>query len=141
MIGRALLVVLIALPSMAAQSSSPLIAKPGVIRWPLSDGIQAVTLMDQKEFLLVDIAGPSVAEFRGEKPTRPSATGLQVWVLRKDGRAVPPRSAMRESAWASMGGWATLSQALTFQYARFEDLAGVVVSVNGKLIVREMPSK
>jgi hypothetical protein len=141
MIGRALLVVLMALPSLAAQSSSPPIARPGFVRWPLSDGIQAVTLMDQKQFLVVDLAGPSVPDFRGEKPTRPSAMGLQVWVLRKDGTAVPPRSAMRESAWGSMGGWATLSQELTFQHARFEDLAGVVVSVNGKLIVREMPTK
>lgn len=141
MFSRTLLVVLLALPSLAAQSSAPLIARPGLVRWPLSDGIQAVTLMDEKEFLLVDIAGPSVAEFRGEKPTRPSAKGLQVWVLKKDGTAVPPRSPMRESAWGSMGGWATPSYELTFQYVRFEDLAGVVVSVNGKLIGREMPSK
>jgi hypothetical protein len=136
---RALLIVLIALPSLAAQSTSPLIVRPGLVRWPLSDGIQAVTLVDQKEFLLVDLAGPSAAEFRGARPTRPSATGLQVWVLKKDGTAVPPRSPMRESAWGSMGGYATLSQELTFQYARFEDLSGVVVSVNGRLIGLKMP--
>jgi hypothetical protein len=127
--------------SLAAQSPSPLIARPGYIRWPLSDGVQSVSLMDQNEFLLVDLAGPSVPEFRGEKPARPSAAGLQVWVLKKDGTAAPPRSPMRESAWASMGGWATLSQQLTVGHARFEELAGVVVSVNGKLIMREMPSK
>jgi hypothetical protein len=46
---------------------------------------------------------------------------------------------MREAAWASMGGWATRTQELTFQHARFQDLAAVIVGVSGKPIVREMP--
>jgi hypothetical protein len=111
------------------------------MRWPLSEGIQSLTLMDQKTFLKVDLAGQSVAEFRGVQPVAPSAKGLQVWLLRKDGTAVPQRSPMREGAWARMGGWGTRSQELTFEHADFRDLAGVVVGVNGKLIVREMASK
>ena len=118
---------------------TPLIAQPRLIRWPLSDGIQAVTLMDQQTFLKVDLAGMSVPEFRGATAVAPSPNGLQVWVLRKDGTVVSHRSPMRESAWGSMGGWATRSQELTFAHAPFRDLAGVIVRVNGKLLVREMP--
>jgi hypothetical protein len=126
-------------PAAPSISPPPIIVQPELIRWPLSDGIQAVTVMDQGTFLKVDIAGQSAAEFRGEKPVAPSSKGLQVWILRRDGTVVAQRSPMREGAWASMGGWGTRTQELTFQHAKFQDLAAVIVSVNGKSIVREMP--
>jgi hypothetical protein len=126
-------------PPAPATQPPPLIVQPELIRWPLSDGIQAVTLMDESTFLKVDLAGQSAAEFRGENPVAPPAKGLQVWVLSKDGTVLTQRTPMREAAWASMGGWATRTQELTFQHARFQDLAAVIVGVSGKPIVREMP--
>ena len=123
----------------SAEPVTPLITQPRLIRWPLSDGIQAVTLMDQQTFLKVDLAGQSVPEGRGAAPVAPSPDGLQVWVLRKDGTVVSRRSPMREAAWGSMGGWATRTRELTFAHATFQDLAGVIVRVNGNLLVREMP--
>ena len=123
----------------SAEAVTPLITQPSLIRWPLSEGIQAVTLMDQQTFLKVDLAGQSVPEGRGATPVAPSPDGLQVWVLRKDGTVVSRRSPMREAAWGSMGGWATRTRELTFAHATFQDLAGVIVRVNGNLLVREMP--
>ena len=128
-------------PPPSAEPVKPLITQPRSIRWPLSDGIQAVTLMDQQTFLKVDLAGESVPEFRGATALAPSPDGLQVWVLRKDGTVVSHRSLMREAAWGSMGGWATRSQELTFAHAPFTDLAGVIVQVSGKLLVREISSR
>jgi hypothetical protein len=126
-------------PAAPAISPPPIIVQPELIRWPLSDGIQALTLMNQSTFLKVDLAGESVPEFRGEKPVAPSPKGLQVWVLSRDGTVVAQRSPMREGAWASMGGWATRTQELTFAHARFKDLAAVIVSVGGRPTVRELP--
>ena len=126
-------------PSPSADPVTPRITQPRLISWPLSEGIQAVTLMDQRTFLKVDLAGQSVPEFRGATPVAPSPDGLQVWLLRKDGTVVSRRSPIREAGWVAMGGWATRSLELTFAYTRFRDLAGVIVRVNGKLLVREMP--
>lgn len=126
-------------PPGPAIAPSPLIVQPDLIRWPLAEGIHALTLMDQRTFLKVDLAGPPAAEFRGEKPVAPPATGLRVWILRADGTVVPQRSPMREAAWASTGGWATRTQELTFQAAPLRDLTAIVVSVDGNLIVRAMP--
>ena len=132
-------IVLAASCTASAQVMAPLIVQPRLIRWPLSDGMAWLTLMDDGHQLRVDLAGRSVPEFRGETPAPPSAEGLQVWLLRKDGTAAPRRSPLREAAWASMGGWGTRSLQIVFEHAPFGELAGVIVSANGKLIVREMP--
>ena len=39
-----------------------------------------------------------------------------------------------------MEGWASISAELSFEHAEARDLAGVVVGVKGKLIVREIQS-
>ena len=135
------LITLFAAVVTSLQSAAPLISTPTYIRWPLSAEVQAISLMDQKTFLLVDIAGPSAPEFKGAVPQRPPIDGLQVWVLRNDGTAVRQRTAARASEWGSMGGWATKSWEITYDYAAFKDLAAVVARVGGRLYLREVPSQ
>lgn len=136
MIRRAVfLAFLVVLPVSANQGrdvfSTPL-AEPSL----LSDGIQKLTVVDHGTSLRVVLMGESVPEFRGAVPKPPPAS--QVWLLRKDGTAVPQLSGLRATAFGSMGGWATPAQDLSFQHVAAEELAGVVIAVNGKLIVREV---
>jgi hypothetical protein len=125
---------LVVLPVSAGQGrdvfSTPL-AEPSL----LSYGIQKLTVVDHGTSLRVVLMGESVPQFRGAVP-KPSPAG-QVWLLRRDGTAVPHLSGLRANALVSMGGWATPSQDLSFQHVAADELAGVVIAVNGKLIVRE----
>ena len=124
--------------TLSPQTPAPVLATAQTVRWALRSDVQ-LTLHDQKQMLLVDVAGATVPEFKGTVPQRPSGDGLQVWVLRTDGTALRRRSPLRADQWASMGGYATKSWTLTFEYAPFRELAGIAVGVEGQLYVRELP--
>ena len=139
MLGRIAVLVLCSAFALPQTPPAPTISNDKFIRWPLAEQVQAVSLMDQKTFLIADVAGLSVQEWKGVVPQRPSGEGLQVWVLRKDGQAVRQRTPARPSEWGGLGGIATKSWEFTFDYAPFRDLAAVVVAVEGQSFVREMP--
>ena len=108
------------------------------ISWTAAPDVQLV-LMDEKSFLKVDVAGATVREWKGETPRRPSGDGLQVWLLRSDGTAVRQRNPPRADEWGSMGGAATLSWVLLFDYAHFRELAGIAVRVEGRMFIAGVP--
>jgi hypothetical protein len=122
----------------AALSPPPYTAESRLISWSLSNVIQVLTLMDMGTFLKVELSSRSVSGFRGA-PVGPSLDGLQVWLLRKDGTTLRQRSPIRRTAAASTAAWATHSEEVTFEPAKFEDLAAVILRAEAKLIVREMP--
>jgi len=72
-----------------------------------------------------------------ESVDRPSARNTQVWLLRNDGTVVGNLS-QPVTAMHAVGGYNTLEVVYAFQPFPPQELAGVVVSVNGKLYVREI---
>ena len=124
----------IATVSTAAQSASHF----QDLSWPLSDGISELWLFDAKTSLRVAFFGQSVPDGRGEVPKPPPVSGVQVWILRKDGTALRQQSGIRVNGAAFNAGLGAVSADLSFEHAEARDLAGVVVGVNGKLIIREI---
>ncbi len=110
--------------------------------WPLSDGISELWLVDDKTSLRIVFFGPGVRTNRGEvpQPPPPPISGVQMWVLRKDGTALRQLSGIRVNGVVSNAGSASVSAQLAFEHVEASDLAGIVVMVRGKLLVREIKS-
>jgi hypothetical protein len=95
--------------------------------------------MDLGTSLKVELSSRSLTGFRGAPSRAPAMDGLQVWLLRPDGAALRQRSPLRRAAPSSTAAWATHVEEATFEPAKFQDLAAVVLRAEAKLIVREMP--
>jgi hypothetical protein len=105
---------------------------------PLSDEIRDLSVNETSQYIEVEMRGRSWRD--GEKEPRPlwlSGTTIQVWLLRSDGKVV----AQREKPVSVVVGNAGSSQGIMqahFDPVPPQELAGVVVSVDGKLYVREI---
>lgn len=74
----------------------------------------------------------------GWKPPRHlKDLGIHVWLLRSDGTALSQKDQF--TGGFSAGGWVTEFMDCVFQHVPHEELVGVVVQVDGKLFVREIP--
>ena len=103
---------------------------------PLSDEITNLWVVETPEILEVQFDGQCTRV--GETNTKPlSGMTLQAWLLRADGTALAQRS---NPSRASAGGSGCKPDLMIFSFEHVppKDLAGVVVSVDGKLFVREI---
>jgi hypothetical protein len=105
---------------------------------PLSDEIRDLSVNETSQYIEVEMRGRSWRD--GEKEPRPlwlSGMTIQVWLLGSDGKVV----AQREKPVSVVVGNAGSSQGIMqvrFDPVPPQGLAGVVISVNGKLYVREI---
>jgi hypothetical protein len=152
MIARYLLVGLLALgiptapPAQQGASSQTLLAPA-----PLSDEITALTVteysgrcagikpqpwMGDPPCIQVKLNGPAVHD-GVSSPNLLSVRTTQVWLLRKDGTAVRNLIQPMNAMWSADIPF-PYGLVFTFQRVPPQELAGVVVSVNGKLSGREI---
>jgi hypothetical protein len=119
---------------------------------PLSDEITALTVTEyssrcagikpQPEMgdgppcIQVKLNGPAVHD-GASSPNLLSVGTTQVWLLRKDGTAVGSLIQPMDAMWSADIPFPH-GMVFTFQTVPPQELAGVVVSVNGKLFVREI---
>ncbi|MEO7891091.1 MAG: hypothetical protein ABIW19_13910 [Vicinamibacterales bacterium] len=108
------------------------------LNWPMSDGISVMWLVDDRGSLRVGYFGPSVKD--GNVPPPPPVSGVQVWVLKKNGTVLRQLSGLRVSGAIFNAGLGSIGVETTFEHAEASDLAGIVVMVREKLLVRETPS-
>ena len=78
----------------------------------------------------------------GEKHTTPKASDLhrQVWLLRADGTAIS-QSQQPAVIGISNAGWSNDYLIFSFQKKSTNEVAGIVVSVDGKLYCRELDTR
>jgi hypothetical protein len=62
----------------------------------------------------------------------------QIWFLRTDGTSIPPKG-KPDFIGISNGGYVDYSMVYNFANVRTQDVAGIVVSVDGKLYYRQVP--
>ncbi|HEX5069997.1 MAG TPA: hypothetical protein VFV78_07245 [Vicinamibacterales bacterium] len=119
-----------------------------------TSGIQRMTVTNYPSTqgltgsLLVHLMGISEPEpgFIGRIPTpRPVAKPLadmhlQVWVLRSDGTTQPQKKHNIPGG-LGWGGWVTQSEEFAFDPAERAELTAILISANGKLLLREVPAK
>jgi hypothetical protein len=145
MLARSILIGVMALAAVPS-SSGRQVPEPTVrlllAAAPFSDEITALTVTEHSAgasrpaYLEVRLNGQSV--HRGETNPKPlSGMAIRVWLLREDGTAVA-------QAWkpesVSLITVDLITDQMSFGFAPVpaKELAGVVVSVNGKLFVREI---
>jgi hypothetical protein len=118
--------------------SSPPSSIPLVVVHPFSDEISFLRVNDQANGILIELDGQSVTG--GQPFTHPlSAMSLQVWLLLKDGRTVTQREQPEHVGVRNSHSFETLdAMNFLFDYFAPTELAGVVVSVNGKMSVRQI---
>lgn len=144
MLARRLLIGVIALatlPALRAQTRQPPRVLPSFE--PLTDGV-SITVVEQPDtgtqpaFILVQLSGQSTPNGKTNPNPKPlSGMAIQLWLLRTDGTAVPQHGKPGFVGLSNMGE-VTDMMSLLFEDAPTKDLAGVVVSVNGKFYVREI---
>jgi hypothetical protein len=108
------------------------------INWPMSDGMSQMWLVDDGGSLRVAYFGPSVRE--GNVPPPPPVSGVQVWVLKKNGSALRQLSGLRLMGAVFNAGLGSATVESVFEHTESSELAGVVVMVREKLLVRSIPS-
>jgi hypothetical protein len=143
-IARYLLVGLLALGIPTAPSAQQGVPSQTLLApAPLSDEITALTVTEHSGMggppgVQVTLQGPQVHD-GARNPLSMRTT--QVWLLRKDGTTVGDLSKpieMIDNSSVRDFGVVTHWIRFTFQLVPPQELAGVVVSVNGKLYVREI---
>ena len=119
-------------------SSFPQSSDTLLVVLPFSDEISGLRVNDQANSILIELDGQSVTN--GQPFTRPlSAMNLQVWLLLKDGRTVPQRERPAHVDVRSLDASETVdAMNFLFDYFAPTELASLVVSVNGKMYVRQI---
>jgi hypothetical protein len=123
---------------VATSPTGPLVAQSKEV-WliqnePLQDKI-GVRVLYQPEQIVVYVGRGSTQD-----RTEPPEMTIQAWVLRSDGTALPRyRPGQKVMTWGN--GWTTWSTVFNFAPAKAQDLAAVVVSLDGALFVRPIPQK
>jgi hypothetical protein len=125
-------------PTQSAQAATRVLLAPA----PLSDEITELTVTARPEFtdspayIEVLLQGQSIRP--GEVDPKPlTGMTLQVWLLRTDGTTLAQaRKPIHVRGFAP--GLSTAEMLFAFPPIPLQELAGVVVSVNGKLYVREI---
>ncbi len=146
MITRPLFIGLIALATLpSARSLNQAIPTRILLNAPLGGiGVlvfeQSEVIGSQPAILVVQLDGEGAID--GQKLQKPlDGMALQVWLLRADGTAIARRGkGQPASVNVSMAGGYNDSVAFTFEDGPPKELAGVVVSINGNLFVREIKS-
>jgi hypothetical protein len=137
------LLTVLTVPGLHAQQAQAHPSQTLLAPAPLSDEIAALTVTEHSGLggppgVQVALQGPHVHD--GAKNLLSPRT-TQVWLLRKDGTTVGDLSKpieMIDNSSVRDFGVVTYGMLFTFQAVPPQDLAGVVVSVNGKLLVREI---
>jgi hypothetical protein len=129
------------LPPQTVQSVTVTYDGPRLIlSAPLSDEIETVRITEHPAEFLVSLWGPSTPLYFGNKPTALSPTDIQVWLLKTDGTSVPHIPGVVTGVSQSTDNRGSLSVGYKFDRIAAGELAGVVVSFKGKLLVREIKS-
>lgn len=129
-----------AFPAQSRPSEHPLLSVSAV-----SDDISQVVVTDDQGNLQVHIDGQGipagVVPPANWKPGIPlEKLNLQVWILRRDGRAAKAAGKPGLSGRGN-GGWKVASMVFSFERTARRDLAGVVVSSGGTLYAWPLSTK
>jgi hypothetical protein len=98
------------------------------------DQLRELSLDEQKDALELKLVGPFVLERMEGTRRLPAPGSVHVWILRRDGTALPRRGPINEMAPTAKGGW---TWQLAFERATLEDLIAVVVRLDERLFIYE----
>lgn len=101
-------------------------------------GFGHILVSEQPQFYSVQVPVGSYRTDRKWAPPDLAGLGLQVWLLRADGTAIPQREKPSLVMLGEIGNRGTDYMVYTFQRDPANDLAGIVMRVKGKLYSREI---
>lgn len=138
MLARQFLIGTMALATLPGwQTSPPALQTRNLLSvGPLSGEISSLSVSERTEDIAVQIGGGWWRDREtNPRPLYLSGMTIQVWLLSTDGRAPAQKAKPINVQFAG-----SLSDSMIFSFDRVppRELAGVVVSVNGKLYVREI---
>jgi hypothetical protein len=135
MIARSILIGVMALPGW--QTSPPALQTRTLLRaGPLSDEISMLSVNETPADIGVRVDG---GWWRDDEMIQRAVSGMtiQVWLLSTDGRALAQKAKPINVQYA---GSLFDSMIFSFEHVPTNELAGIVLGVNGKLYVREIKS-
>ena len=103
----------------------------------IPDKVGVVTLSEQETCLTIQLDGHAVPVDQPLDMKLPSIHP-QVWVLKQDGASVPQKTIKPASLGISNAGFTNEVMVFQFEKTPLSKIAGVVLSIDGKLYAREL---